>query len=64
MSQETVEIVRRCLDLLSQAYESGAPADGLLALCAPDICVDATRRVFNPDVYEGAAGIGRSIRDL
>jgi hypothetical protein len=56
--------VRRGLDLLRKSYESGIATDGLLALCAPDIRVDATRRVFNPGVYEGDAGVRRSIRDM
>jgi ketosteroid isomerase-like protein len=59
-----VEIVRRGLDLLRESYESGAATDGLLDLCAPDIRVDATSRVFNPDVYKGDAGVRRSIREI
>ena len=64
MSRENVDLVRRGLDLLRESYRSGAAADGLLALCAPDIRVDATRRVFNPAVYEGAAGVRRSIQEI
>ena len=64
MSQENVEIVRRGLDLLRESYADGAVAEGLLDLCAPDIRVDATRRVFNPAVYDGAAGVRRSIEEI
>jgi ketosteroid isomerase-like protein len=63
MSQN-VEIVRRALDLLRDSYESGEATDGLLDLCTPDVRVDATRRVFNPDLYEGDAGVRRSIREI
>jgi len=59
-----VEIVRRALDLLRDSYNSGVATDALLELCAPDIRVDGTRRVFNPDVYEGEAGVRRSIREI
>ena len=64
MSEGNVEIVRRGLDLLRDSYESGVATDALLELCAPDIRVDATHRVFNPDVYEGEAGVRRSIREI
>jgi ketosteroid isomerase-like protein len=63
MPEENVEIVRRGLDALLEAYEQGMATDDLLEMCAPDIRVDATRRVFNPEVYEGHAGVQRSVRD-
>ena len=59
-----MEIVRRGLDLLREAHERGTATDALLEQCAPDIRVDGTRRVFNPDVYEGEAGVRRSIREI
>jgi ketosteroid isomerase-like protein len=64
VSVQSVEIVRRGLDLLRASYESGEATDELLALCAPDIRVDAARRVFNPDVYEGRSGVRRAIREI
>jgi ketosteroid isomerase-like protein len=64
VSEENVETVRRGLDLLRVSYESGVATDALLGLCAPDIRVDASRRVFNPVVYEGHAGVRRSIREI
>jgi ketosteroid isomerase-like protein len=63
VSQENLEIVRKGLDRLSASYAEGAAAQELLDLCAPGIRVDASRRVFNPDTYEGRAGVQRSIRD-
>jgi ketosteroid isomerase-like protein len=56
--------VRRGLDLLRESYRSGAAVQGLLDLCAPDIRVDATRRVFNPTLYEGTAGVRRAIQEV
>jgi ketosteroid isomerase-like protein len=64
MSQHNVEIVRRATELLSEAYKSGEPTDEMLALCAPDIRVDASRRVFNPATYDGHAGLRRSITEI
>ena len=58
-----MEIVRRGLDLLCEAHERGTATDALLEQCAPDIRVDALRRVFNPTVYEGHAGVRRSIEE-
>jgi len=64
MSQANVEIVRRAIALLSELYVRGEASDGLLDLCAPDIRVDAPRRVFNPDLYEGHSGTRRLIREV
>jgi ketosteroid isomerase-like protein len=64
VSQENVEVVQRGLVFLRESYESGEATDQLLDLCAPEIRVDASRRVFNPGVYEGDAGVRRSIREI
>jgi ketosteroid isomerase-like protein len=64
MSRENVEIVRRGLDRLRECYESGDATEGLLELCAPDIRVDASQRVFNPAVYDGRAGVRRGIHEI
>ena len=64
MSQENVEIVRRAAELLSEAYKSGEPSDEMLARCAPDIQVDSSRRVFNPAIYDGHAGLRSAISDI
>jgi ketosteroid isomerase-like protein len=64
VSRENVEIVLEALDRLRKSYERGAATDGLLDLCAPDIRVDASHRVFNPAVYEGSEGVRRGIQDV
>jgi ketosteroid isomerase-like protein len=64
VQEQNLEIVRRAADLLRESYGTGTPADALLELLAPDIRVDASRRVFNPDIYEGRAGIRRAIREI
>ena len=58
MSQENVEIVQEVMRLFSLAAE-GRPTPELLELIAPDVVIDMTRRVFNPDTYEGHAGLRR-----
>jgi len=58
MSQENVEIVRRLIALGEQAREGGlseAPAD----LVTPDVEIDLSRRVFNPETYRGLDGLRR-----
>jgi ketosteroid isomerase-like protein len=58
MSQENVEIVREVMVLLSE--EPGARREReLLSRFAPDVVIDMSARVFNPDVYEGHAGLRR-----
>jgi hypothetical protein len=36
----------------------------MLALCAPDFQMAASRRVFNPATYDGHAGLRRAIREI
>jgi ketosteroid isomerase-like protein len=64
LSQENVEIVREVLDSLEQSARSGTATPSLLARCADSIHVDATRRVFNPESYDGASGIQRLVREM
>jgi ketosteroid isomerase-like protein len=55
MSQDNVEIVRQLVALGEQARETGldsVPVD----LVAPDIEIDLSRRVFNPETYRGLDG--------
>lgn len=59
-----MEIVSRASGLVGASCRSGVPSEELLALCTPDIRVDASRRVFNPDVYEGLDGMRRMIREI
>jgi ketosteroid isomerase-like protein len=58
MSQENVEVVREVMALLSEARGSRRDRE-LLSRFAPDVVIDMSSRVFNPDVYEGHAGLLR-----
>jgi ketosteroid isomerase-like protein len=58
MSQENVETVSEVMRLFNRAAE-GQRTPELLELFAPDVVIDMTRRVFNPDTYEGHAGLRR-----
>ena len=51
MSKENVEIVRNTL----RAFAEGN-RDKVLALVAPEVVIDATRRVLNPATYVGIDG--------
>jgi ketosteroid isomerase-like protein len=64
MSQENVELVRGATEILSEAYKSGETTDEMLALCAPDFQLDASRRVFNPATYDGHAGLRNAVREV
>jgi ketosteroid isomerase-like protein len=63
MSQENVEMVLEVMDLLNRP-QGPERDDELLARMAPDIVIDMTRRVFNPDVYEGHEGLRRLQGDV
>jgi ketosteroid isomerase-like protein len=64
VSEENVELVRRATELLREAYKSGEVTDEMLALCAPDVQLDASRRVFNPATYDGHAGLRSAIGEI
>jgi hypothetical protein len=59
MSQENVEIVRRVFALMDRAAR-GEPVAGMIDWFAEDVQIDMSRRVFNPDVYEGPTAFGAS----
>jgi uncharacterized protein len=60
MSEENVEIVREVMELMNRAASGGtADAEALLDRFAADVRIDMSRRVFNPDVYEGHDGLRR-----
>ena len=63
MSQENVEIVKKVMRLFNLAAQ-GKPSPELLELFAPDVVIDMTRRVFNPDTYEGHDGLRRLGREV
>jgi ketosteroid isomerase-like protein len=54
MSEQNVEIVRRCYELLNRGDIAG-----YLEFADPDVVIDNSRLVFNPDVYHGRAGAER-----
>jgi ketosteroid isomerase-like protein len=56
VSQENVEIIQRCYELWDSREWSAIPE-----LFDPDIEIDLSRNVFNPDVYHGHAGVERYI---
>ena len=56
MSQQNVEIVRRGYELWESRQWSAIPE-----LFDPDIEIDLSRNVFNPDVYHGYAGVRRFV---
>ncbi|MGI9019110.1 MAG: nuclear transport factor 2 family protein [Solirubrobacterales bacterium] len=62
MSEENVEIVRGC-------YEAFARGDYsiLEEVCDPDIVIDFSRNVINPDVYPGYEGVrafGKNVEEV
>jgi uncharacterized protein len=56
MSQENVEIVRRCLEFWIKRDWSAA-----LDLLDPTVEFDLSRNVFNPAVYRGTSGIEQMV---
>ena len=64
MSQDNVEIVIRASALVSASCQTGMASEALLDLCSPDIRIDASRRVFNPEVYDGRDGMQRMVREV
>ncbi len=63
MSEANVEIVKEVIRLLNLAAQ-GKPSPKLFELFAPDVLIDMTRRVFNPDTYEGHDGLRRLGREV
>jgi ketosteroid isomerase-like protein len=64
-----VEVVREVMVLLALARDPERADRGhtrrrLFALFAPDVHIDMSRRVFNPDTYDGHAGLRRLGREV
>jgi uncharacterized protein len=59
MSQENVEIVRKVFDAMSARDRERA-----ISYAAPDMVLDATRRVFNPTTYHGPEGLQQFTADM
>jgi ketosteroid isomerase-like protein len=58
MSQENVEIVRRLI-ALGEQVRVGELTSPPLDLVTPDMEIDLSRRVFNPETYKGFDGLVR-----
>ncbi len=56
MSQENVEIVRRCYGFWAERDFSQ-----LTEIFDPDVVIDLSRNVFNPDIYRGYDGFRRAV---
>jgi ketosteroid isomerase-like protein len=52
MSQEKVEVVRRCYELMANREFSAFPK-----VAHPDLVFDLSRNVFNPGVYRDLDGV-------
>jgi uncharacterized protein len=54
------------VDIVRQVFEamSSGDRDRALSYAAPDMVVDATRRVFNPTTYRGRQGLSKFIDDM
>ena len=59
MSQENVEVVRRCYEFWTER-DFSPMAD----LFHPDVVVDLSRNVFNPDIYRGFDGVRRWVDEV
>jgi ketosteroid isomerase-like protein len=63
VSQENMEIVRTVMALMSERPGPRRNRE-VIAYFAPDVVIDMSRRVFNPDIYEGHAGVRRLEEDV
>ena len=59
MSQENIEIVRRTYELWANGKWSSIPE-----LFDPEVEVDLSRNVFNPDTYRGYSGLEEILRGI
>src|SRR3989442_869713 len=63
MRAGNAEIVREIIDLMNVALmkraASGEPPPALLDRFASDVQIDMSRRVVNPGIYDGHAGLRR-----
>ena len=67
MSVENVEVVREAMSLMNVAGRDREAARRLVDLFDPEVRIDMSRRVFNPDIYEGYEGLrrlGGEVRDV
>jgi ketosteroid isomerase-like protein len=59
MSQENVEIVRRCYGMWDNRDFSSIPE-----IAHPEFVLDVTRNVFNPGVHRGVDGFARFVEQI
>jgi hypothetical protein len=59
MSQENVEIVRRCTE-----YWANRDFSAIIEILDPNAVLDLSRNVFNPDVYRGVEGFRRWVENV
>jgi ketosteroid isomerase-like protein len=64
VSAENVALVREVMALMNASVTDGEAMRKLYDLIDPDVRIDMSRRVFNPDVYEGHDGVRRLGRDV
>jgi ketosteroid isomerase-like protein len=63
-SAESMQLVRRAIDLVNESTQRGEVVAELLAMADPDVHIDASRRIFNPAVYDGLQGMHDMLRDI
>jgi hypothetical protein len=68
MSRANVEIVREVMELWDRARNREQSPDDLThrlaKLVATEAQIDMSRRVFNPEVYDGEAGMRRLLQEI
>ena len=65
MSDDVADIVRRGLEQIATAIRRHElPGEDATRLLHPQVRLDVSRRVFNPRVYEGIAGLNEMIEDI
>jgi len=64
VSAENVALVREVMALMNASVTDREATPKLYDLIDHDVRIDMSRRVFNPDVYEGHDGVGRLGRDV
>lgn len=57
MSQENVEVVRGAYDRFIRELTAPIGEEDLVDFLDPEVVLDVTRRVLNPAIYHGYAGI-------
>ena len=65
VSEENIEIVRRNLELVAAAIRTREfDETEVRQILDPEVRLDASRRVFNPEVYEGVEGLRRMLEGI